>query len=118
MKLVPIEVIGLGSHEPSPGAQEGFLELARDRGWKVVAEWVPPWEDETGEQYGGFWSVLAYREEMRNGEILHFHVDIPTHIYEPDYPDYPDVWGRLFDLYDAEWQRFREEQATKDGASR
>lgn len=104
-------IIGFGPGEP-PDVPEWALKQANDRGWTFAADYIPPFtSEETGEEMGGFWTLLLYRDKMVNNEMLFFAIDVPkmVGIYEPE------RLNALCDLAEAGWEDLKERQARDRG---
>ena len=84
-----------------------------ERGWRLGADYQPPFVDEErAVDFAGGWSLLLWREEPQpDGTVWHYQVDTGREVRSRA------RWEMLLWLADGAWERFRAEQASTAGAS-
>lgn len=91
--------------EPEPEVPEAFKDYVASRGWTFRSEWVYPYHDEeTNETYGGYWSLLIFREAMLPSGDLHYRAVECSHLIARE-----SSWPLLVNLAQAEFERQHEE---------
>jgi hypothetical protein len=90
-----------------------FVKAAKERGLRVLREYLERDEDDDGEEYGGFWQVTISKEaRCSDGKI---HVYWMTVSDREVQSGWQPAWKASFELHQAGWERYLEEAGVTEG---